>query len=106
MRHPSSMAIESGSSSQATRLAFKRHAPQRNPTPIIHRERRRERSNRGSSGGAPWFATKFFRAKIIEGIHEQAPGGKPLLPLAPTTLAIRRSRGFKGIDLPESDGKG
>lgn len=39
---------------------------------------------------------QFFRTKIVEGIREQAPGGKPFLPLAPTTLAIRRFRGFKG----------
>ena len=39
---------------------------------------------------------EFFRTKIVEGIREQAPGGKAFAPLAPTTLAIRRFRGFKG----------
>jgi hypothetical protein len=39
---------------------------------------------------------QFFRTKIVEGIREQAPGGKAFAPLAPTTLAIRRLRGFKG----------
>lgn len=39
---------------------------------------------------------QFFRTKIVEGIREQAPGGKAFAPLAPTTLAIRRFRGFGG----------
>jgi phage gpG-like protein len=39
---------------------------------------------------------QLFRTKIVEGIREQAPGGKAFAPLAPTTLAIRRFRGFKG----------
>ncbi len=39
---------------------------------------------------------QFFRTKIVEGIREQAPGGKAFAPLSPTTLAIRRFRGFKG----------
>ena len=39
---------------------------------------------------------QFFRTKIVEGIREQAPGGQPFAPLAPTTLAVRRFRGFKG----------
>ncbi|HYM96991.1 MAG TPA: phage virion morphogenesis protein [Candidatus Sulfotelmatobacter sp.] len=39
---------------------------------------------------------QFFRTKIVEGMREQAPGGKAFAPLAPTTLAIRRFRGFKG----------
>jgi hypothetical protein len=39
---------------------------------------------------------QFFRTKIVEGIREQAPGGLAFKPLAPTTLAIRRFRGFKG----------
>ena len=38
----------------------------------------------------------FLRTKIVEGIREQAPGGRPFLPLAPTTLAIRQFRGFRG----------
>lgn len=39
---------------------------------------------------------QFLRTKIVEGIREQAPGGQPFLPLAPTTLAIRQFRGFRG----------
>lgn len=39
---------------------------------------------------------QFFRTKIVEGIREQAPGGKTIVPLAPTTIALRRFRGFKG----------
>ena len=38
----------------------------------------------------------FLRTKIVEGIREQAPGGRAFAPLAPTTLAIRRFRGFGG----------
>ena len=39
---------------------------------------------------------QFFRTKIVEGLREQAPGGQPFAPLAATTLAVRRFRGFKG----------
>jgi hypothetical protein len=39
---------------------------------------------------------QFLRTKIVEGIREQAPGGRAFAPLAPTTLAIRRFRGFSG----------
>jgi phage gpG-like protein len=39
---------------------------------------------------------QFLRTKIIEGIREQAPGGRAFKALAPTTLAIRRFRGFGG----------
>jgi len=38
----------------------------------------------------------FLRTKIVEGIREQAPGGRAFAPLAPTTLAIRQFRGFRG----------
>jgi hypothetical protein len=38
----------------------------------------------------------FLRTKIVEGIREQAPGGRAFAPLAPTTLAIRQFRGFHG----------
>jgi hypothetical protein len=38
----------------------------------------------------------FLRTKIVEGIREQAPGGRAFAALAPTTLAIRRFRGFHG----------
>ena len=39
---------------------------------------------------------QFLRTKIVEGIREQAPGGRAFTPLAPTTLAIRQFRGFHG----------
>ena len=39
---------------------------------------------------------QFLRTKIVEGFREQAPGGRPLLPPARTTLAIRQFRGFRG----------
>lgn len=39
---------------------------------------------------------QFFRRKVVEGIREQAPGGRAFKPLRPTTLAIRRFRGFTG----------
>jgi phage gpG-like protein len=39
---------------------------------------------------------QFLRTKIVEGLREQAPGGRPFTPLAPTTLAIRKFRGFGG----------
>ena len=38
----------------------------------------------------------FFRNKIIEGIREQAPGGKQFKPLSPATLALRKFFGMKG----------
>ena len=38
----------------------------------------------------------FLRTKIVEGIREQAPGGRPFTPLSPATLAIRKFRGFGG----------
>ena len=39
---------------------------------------------------------QFFRTKIVEGLREGAPGGQAFAALAPTTIAIRRFRGFKG----------
>ncbi|HET9621812.1 MAG TPA: phage virion morphogenesis protein [Kofleriaceae bacterium] len=39
---------------------------------------------------------QLLRTKVVEGIREQAPGGRAFTPLAPTTLAIRRFRGFAG----------
>ncbi len=38
----------------------------------------------------------FFRNKILEGIKDQAPGGKAFKPLSPATIAIRRFLGIKG----------
>lgn len=45
---------------------------------------------------ALWQEGQFIRTKIVEGIREQAPGGRAFAPLAPTTLAIRQFRGFRG----------
>lgn len=45
---------------------------------------------------ALWQEGQFIRTKIVEGIREQAPGGRAFTPLAPTTLAIRQFRGFRG----------
>ena len=39
---------------------------------------------------------QFLRTKIVEGIREQAPGGRAFAPLAPTSSALRRFRGFGG----------
>ena len=39
---------------------------------------------------------QLLRKQIVEGITNQAPGGKPFAPLAATTLAARRLRGFGG----------
>lgn len=38
----------------------------------------------------------FLRAKIAEGITSQSPGGQAFKPLAPSTLATRLFRRFKG----------
>lgn len=38
----------------------------------------------------------FFRTQIITGIREQAPGGKPFVPLSPNTLRVRALEGFRG----------
>ena len=45
---------------------------------------------------ALWQEGQFIRTKIVEGIREQAPGGRAFAPIAPTTLAIRQFRGFHG----------
>jgi phage gpG-like protein len=39
---------------------------------------------------------QLLRKQIVEGITNQAPGGQPFKPLAATTLAARRLRGFGG----------
>jgi hypothetical protein len=38
----------------------------------------------------------FARKMIVEGFRTQEPGGKRFKPLAPTTLAMRRFKGFAG----------
>jgi phage gpG-like protein len=49
-----------------------------------------------ATGKAVLQEAQFFRTKIVEGMREQAHGGEPFKAVAPTTLAIRRFRGFKG----------
>lgn len=39
---------------------------------------------------------QFARRMIVQGIRKQAPGGKKFKPLSPTTLAMRKLRGFRG----------
>lgn len=39
---------------------------------------------------------QYFRTKVIEGFRKQAPGGEKFKPLAKTTLALRRFKGFSG----------
>lgn len=39
---------------------------------------------------------QFARKMIVQGIREQAPGGRKFKPLSPSTLAIREFRGFRG----------
>lgn len=39
---------------------------------------------------------QFMRAKIVEGMREQAPGGKAYRPLSPLTIAVRQFARFKG----------
>lgn len=38
----------------------------------------------------------FLRKQMVEGIKDQAPAGKKFLPLAVTTLAVRKFKGFNG----------
>ncbi len=38
----------------------------------------------------------FLRKQIVQGIRRQAPAGKKFRQLAPTTIAVRRFRGFRG----------
>jgi hypothetical protein len=54
------------------------------------------RQMQAAFGKALLQEAQFLRTKIVEGIREQAPGGRALAPLAPTTLAIRQFRGFRG----------
>jgi len=39
---------------------------------------------------------QLLRKTIVEGLTNQAPGGQPIAPLAQTTLAARRLKGFRG----------
>jgi phage gpG-like protein len=39
---------------------------------------------------------QFFRTKIVEGLREQAPGGRAFKPLSEHTIALRQFFGFKG----------
>jgi hypothetical protein len=38
----------------------------------------------------------YFRRLVVEGLREQAPGGKAFKPLAPLTLALRKLKNFRG----------
>lgn len=38
----------------------------------------------------------FLRRKVVEGLREQAPGGQAFKELAPSTIATRNYRGFRG----------
>jgi hypothetical protein len=38
----------------------------------------------------------FLRGKMLDGLKDQAPGGRQLQPLSPLTLAARRLAGFRG----------
>ncbi len=38
----------------------------------------------------------FFRRKIVQGIREQAPGGRKFAPLSPNTLRVRKAQKFRG----------
>lgn len=38
----------------------------------------------------------YLRKQIVTGMRKQAPAGKQYKPLAPTTIAVRRFRGFRG----------
>jgi hypothetical protein len=38
----------------------------------------------------------YFRGKVVEGFRTQAPGGVPFKPLAKSTLAARKFKGFRG----------
>lgn len=39
---------------------------------------------------------QYLRGQIVKGIRSGAPGGKQFAPLSPTTIAIRKFRGFGG----------
>lgn len=51
---------------------------------------------RESIGTAVRQEAQLLRKTIVEGLTNQAPGGQPIAPLAPTTLAARALKGFRG----------
>lgn len=51
---------------------------------------------RAAMDAATMQEAQYLRGKIVAGIREQAPGGQPFKPLAPSTLAIRRFKRFRG----------
>lgn len=53
-------------------------------------------SHEGAAQAALMKEAQYLRTKIVEGLREQAPGGKQFKPLSPETLAIRKFLGFRG----------
>lgn len=51
---------------------------------------------RRAIGQAVLQEAHFMRGHIVSGLRDQAPGGKAFIPLAATTLAVRRFKRFKG----------
>jgi hypothetical protein len=51
---------------------------------------------KGAIGTAVRQEAQLLRKQIVEGITNQAPGGKPIAPLAATTIAARQLAGFGG----------
>lgn len=51
---------------------------------------------RGAIGTAIRQEAHSLRKQVVEGITSQAPGGKPIAPLAATTIAARQFKGFGG----------
>ena len=51
---------------------------------------------KGAIGAALAQEAQLLRKQIVEGLTNQAPGGQPILPLAATTLAARKLKGFGG----------
>lgn len=51
---------------------------------------------KGAIGVALRQEAQLLRKQIVDGLTNQAPGGQPILPLAATTLAARKLKGFGG----------
>lgn len=51
---------------------------------------------KGAIGVALCQEAQLLRKQIVDGLTNQAPGGQPILPLAATTLAARKLKGFGG----------
>jgi hypothetical protein len=50
----------------------------------------------GAADAAVQQEAHYLRGKIVQGITDQAPGGRSFKPLSPLTIAARRMRGFRG----------